>query len=90
MAKSKSKSISFEDAKRKYVNRFTMEHVPVWASFVTNADNKFHAPQYRTDLEWYENTEFPPHKDFPRNQSCRSNNQSWPLGKWLDKPYNSR
>ena len=75
--------ITFEQAKAAYVHRFTMEHVPGWASLPTS-NGKFYAPQYRTDREWYDNTKFPSH-NFAGY--CDSRNQSWPLGRWLDKPF---
>ena len=76
--------LSFEEAKRMYVHRYTMEHIPSWAK--NPVDNrKYYAPQYRTDKEWYDNTVFPPHNGF--KDHCTSTNQSWPLGQWLENPY---
>ncbi|KKS05286.1 MAG: hypothetical protein UU59_C0051G0006 [candidate division WWE3 bacterium GW2011_GWE1_41_27] len=77
--------MNFEKAKRNYVNRFTMDHVPTWA--LTPANNgKYYAPQYISDKEWYDNTFFPPHK-LCYKSDCYSTNQTWPIGQWLDKPY---
>ena len=74
---------SLDEAKNKYPHRYTMEHVPEWAR--KPADNgKYYAPQYRSDKEWYDNTEFPTN---PREKHCQSNNPSWPKGQWLDKPF---
>jgi len=75
---------TFAEAKRKYVNRFTMDHIPDWSRKPAN-NGKFYAPQYRTDLEWYANTTFPPHS-FDKKHA-HSSNQSWPVGQWLDAPY---
>jgi len=77
--------LSFEQAKAAYVHRFTTEHVPAWAR-VPPPDKSlgFYAPQYRTDREWYDNTEFPTRNT---RRFCSSSNQSWPLGRWLDKPF---
>lgn len=79
--------ITFEQAKRQYVHRFTMEHVPGWARIPHNG--KYYAPQYATDLEWYKNTTFPGDKDhIGGNDHCCSSNETWPLGKgFLDKPF---
>ena len=86
------RKISFEDAKRQYVHRFTMEHVPSQATSKTPAGD-YYAPQYRTDREWYENTCFPG-EDFgdgfkvPANsKQCWSINQTFPLGQFLSEPY---
>lgn len=76
---------TFEDARARYVHRFTMEHMPAWAR--KPADNgKFYAPQYRTDREWYDNFIFVG-QDGTRAGEQRSTNESWPLGQWLDAPY---
>jgi hypothetical protein len=69
--------ISFESACNRYVHRFTMEHVPAWAKEVRE-DGTYYAPHYRSDREWYDNTEFPPVFD-----GCYSTGQTWPLGKEL-------
>jgi hypothetical protein len=78
--------LSFLDAKIMYPHRYTMEHVPNWA--FRPIKGKYHAPQYRTDREWYENTIFPgedQHHGF--GSDCYSAGGSWPLGLWLDRPY---
>jgi hypothetical protein len=81
-----ARPLSFEEATKKYTERFTMDHVPVWANkSVARAGGKYPGPHYTTDLEWYKNTEFPSRDG--RKLYCRSNKQSYPLGKWLDKPY---
>ena len=75
--------MTFEQAKIKYSYRYTMEHIPAWARIINQGNGKYYAPQYKTDKEWYDNT------DFPLNNKgyCISKNPSWPLGEWLDKPY---
>lgn len=79
-------TISFELAKEEYVNRFTMEHVPEWA--LRQAPNgRYYAPQYATDSEWFANTSFPPNNPTGNNVGCLSINHSWPLGQWLDRPF---
>jgi hypothetical protein len=81
--------VTFADAVRRYVHRFTMEHTPAWAQ--QQAPNgSYYAPQFRTDREWYENTKFPPDNPFangPQDTSCYTSGQTWPLGQWLDVPY---
>jgi hypothetical protein len=78
--------ISFEQAKAQYTHRFTMEHVPVWA--ILRAPNgKYYAPQYRSDKEWYDNTLFAGESELATKEACYTANQSWPLGQWLDQPY---
>jgi len=83
--------LSFEEAKRRYVYRYTMEHVPSWAHTLNTGNGFYYAPQYRTDREWYDNTLFPgdpEHKEWGGDRNhCVSRNQSWPLGKWLTTPY---
>ena len=80
--------MTFEEAKRFYVNRYTMEHVPGWVDQPRSTPDgiKYYAPQYRTDREWYDNTLFPPNNPY-HSKDCHSSNQTWPLGKWLGKPF---
>lgn len=82
--------ITFEQACRRYHQRFTMEHVPTWADKpVVQADGsvKYPAPHYASDKEWYDNTEFMGEGTTAVTKYCRSMNRSYPLGKWLDEPY---
>lgn len=82
--------ITFEQACRRYHQRFTMEHVPSWTDKpVMQADGsvKYPAPHYASDKEWYDNTEFMGEGTTAVTKYCRSMNRSYPLGKWLDKPY---
>jgi len=82
-------AMTFEQAKAAYVHRFTMEHVPQWAS-KSMSDGKYPAPQFRTDREWFESTMFPPNNPYAmssRDTSCHSTNQTWPLGVRLAAPY---
>lgn len=79
-----------EEAKRRFVHRFTREHVPAWAA--TPAPNgKFCAPQYASDEEWLANTRFALARggaEFDRRCShCESGGQTWPDGRWLDEPF---
>lgn len=84
---SAKRSISLEAAKSKYVNRFTCEHVPSWALYPAK-DGLFYAPQYSTDQEWYDRTTFPGEGSLPKNSLwCESNNQTFPLGKFLKQRY---
>jgi hypothetical protein len=79
--------LSFKEACAQYVHRYTMEHVPNWAS--TPAPNgKYYAPQYKTDREWYANSEFPP-DPVCYGTDCYSSGQTWPLGKWLEAAYHA-
>ncbi len=81
------RSLSFDEAKQRFPNRFTMEHVPQWAN-KPRADGSFYAPQYSTDAEWYENTLFPGEGGIhPRAIHCRSSNRSWPMGEKLSLPF---
>lgn len=79
------RAITFERAKAQYPHRFTMDHVPKWAGDVCKRSGKYPGPHYGSDLEWYNNTEFPDRGG--RKLYCRSLNQSYPAGKWLDTPY---
>jgi hypothetical protein len=85
----KTKRPTIEQAKREYVHRFTMEHVPAWAA-KPMPNGTHYAPQYASDAEWYANTLFPgeegnPHS--PRLGACYSTNPTWPLGHFLTEPY---
>lgn len=86
------RTITLQAAKRQYPHRFTMEHVPDWANKRPCDDGgtvtRYYAPQYCTDLEWYENTVFPGEGGIPKREKyCESRGETWPLGKWLAAPY---
>ena len=86
--KNSAPKMSFDDAKKKFGNRYTLEHVPAWAKneFTSSSgEKKFYAPQYKSDQEWYDNTTFPPHNNFSKKDCC-SVKASWPKGKWLKAP----
>jgi hypothetical protein len=81
---------TFEQAKARYVHRFTMEHVPAWARMPSDFKNcvRFPAPQFINDREWYDNTKFKGDEGWiGRGSDCYTTGQTWPLGKWLDKPF---
>jgi len=85
--------ITFEQACRRYHQRFTMEHVPSWADKpIVQADGsvKYPAPHYRSDKEWYDNTEFMGEGTTAVVKYCRSTNRTYPIGRWLDEPYRKR
>lgn len=70
-------------------NRFTCETVPDWARRQVS-EGKYPAPQYRTDFEWLANTSFTVNNKGSLSKSmlvCESKDPSWPLGVWLDNPY---
>lgn len=75
------KKPTFEQAKRQFVNRYTLEHVPKWTGVPCEGNGLFYAPQYHTDKEWYSNLTFDEYGE------ASSNNQSWPLGNWLTVPF---
>lgn len=80
--------ITFEEARREYAHRFTMEHVPAWARDV-RSDGTYYAPQYRSDREWFANTLFGKEaREYGATRgACISLNSTWPLGKALKSPY---
>lgn len=79
--------ISLADAKRQFVHRFTVEHVPPWARQPFD-DGTYPAPQYASDQEWYDNTPFPGEGFITKwSRYCQSDNQTWPLGQRLTEPY---
>jgi hypothetical protein len=80
----RNRTISFDQAKRDYPQRFTCEHVPQWAKKPCEGNGKFYAPQYKTDAEWYENTFFNGENELANNNYCHSFGATWPLGQWLD------
>lgn len=77
-----ARSLTFEEATARYVNRYTMEFVPAWSQRPLEP-GKFYAPSYRTDREWYDNTVFPGESMFCKSGNCHSSGQTWPLGMWL-------
>lgn len=81
----KTPKLSFEKACAQYVHRFTMEHVPQWAT-KQREDGTYYAPQFRSDREWYENTLFPPN-EMCYGTDCYTTGQTWPLGQSLPEPY---
>jgi hypothetical protein len=79
--------VTFERARACYVHRFTIEHVPEWATkpFSTG---RYPGPQYRSDAEWFALTLFPPNNPLGRKVTdCYSSGQTWPLGTSLEKPF---
>lgn len=83
------RKISFTEACKRFTNRYTCQHVPLWTK-VAAPNGKFYAPQFSSDVEWYENTKFygePGH--IGTKNECYTSNQTWPHGQWLDKPFNS-
>lgn len=84
-----NRSLTFEQAKQQFTNRFTMEHVPSWAKQVRE-DGTFYAPQYATDLEWYNKTSFEGECELSSRSTCYSHSPSWPLGMALKAPYMKR
>jgi hypothetical protein len=87
------RSITFEEAVEKYPGRFTMEHVPNWAILKTPVGD-YPGPHYSSDLEWYENTLFPGEGtdsiQLATDDKSFSYNKSYPLGQFLEKPYERR
>jgi hypothetical protein len=87
-----ARPVSFAEAKRDYPARYTLEHVPSWARKrpcdAGGTETRYYAPQFNTDLEWYENTLFPGEGHVSkRSKHCFTSGQTWPLGQWLDTPY---
>jgi hypothetical protein len=85
-----AKRPTFEQAKARYVHRYTMEHVPAWAQSFSTFDGvrKYYAPQFRTDREWYDATKFKGEEGWLGvGSDCYTTGQTWPLGQWLDAPY---
>jgi hypothetical protein len=82
---------TFEEACKIGIGRFTLEYIPAW--YATSARRrgeveKYFAPQFKSDREWYDNTVFrgePGHYGGDRNY--HSINFTFPLGTYLDKPY---
>jgi hypothetical protein len=82
-----ARRLSFKTACSQYVHRFTMEHVPDWATHPCG-NGRYYAPQYTSDREWYANTKFPGEPEhFGDTDSCYSTGLTWPLGQWLDRPF---
>jgi hypothetical protein len=80
---------TFTQACAKYPHRFTMTHVPAWASRQLS-DGSYCAPQYASCQEWYESTIFPGQREYPfgdRDMDAFSSGQTWPLGVNLPAPY---
>ena len=86
MKTNQSRPISFEQAKAQFVHRFTMEHVPIWAKD-QRGDGTFYAPQYSSDLEWYQSTKFKGESELADKSHCYASGQTWPIGKALPQPY---
>ncbi len=88
---------TFEQACAAYVHRYTMDHVPQWARRRPiddgGTETRYYAPQYASDREWYDNTLFNGDVGYPygkRSTDCFSTGATWPLGKWLKRPYSGR
>ena len=73
---------TFEEAKRAYVHRYSMDHKPQWA-MKPAPNGKHYAPQYSSDEEWYANTLFHGETELADKHYCYSANPTWPKGHWL-------
>lgn len=85
-----TRPIPFEEACRRYTQRFTMEHIPTWADKpikLMDGTQVYPAPHYATDKEWYENTEFLGEGTMAVRKYCRNLNQSYPCGRYLEIPF---
>lgn len=82
-----TRKVSFEQAKAKFVNRYTMENVPNFAKVVNPGNGKYYAPQYSSDAEWYQRTFFKGESELATDRHCYSTCPSWPIGQWLDVPF---
>ena len=82
------RNISFEEAKRTFSHRFTMEHVPEWSQH-QRSDGTFYAPHFATDREWYDNYRFPGDEGLSRNADSSEcvGVLTWPLGQSLSEPF---
>lgn len=80
------RTLTFEQAKAQFPNRYTMENVPAHAK-VPATNGKYYAPQYSSDAEWYQRTFFKGESELATARHCYSTCPSWPLGQWLDEPY---
>ena len=70
------------ECKRRYVHRFTREHVPTWARQLEQQGRPCPV-QFASDAEWLANTSFPVTargKLANRPGACRSN-PTWPDGR---------
>jgi hypothetical protein len=85
------RAITFEEAKRLFVHRYTMEHVPAWAREPhqhSELGEVYYAPQYASDREWYERTEFFGEGEVASRSHCYSAEPTWPKGRgFLTQPF---
>lgn len=86
----KPRLLTFEQAKARYVYRYTCDHKPAWAD--NPIRDMYPAPQYRSDREWYENTAFPGEEGnlAADTDGAYSTQQTWPLGRFLIEPFDVR
>jgi hypothetical protein len=78
----KNNQLTFEEAKRQYIHRFTMEHVPQWAREPA-PNGLYYKPQHASDQEWYDSIWY---DEFSYSQINTS--PTWPLGKgFSETPY---
>ena len=81
--------IPLAQAKAEYLHRYTMGHKPGWAIPMFEGNGKFYAPHFRSDQEWYGHSTFPGEEAHKGRawDDCHTTGQTWPLGNWLDTPY---
>ena len=83
-----TRPLTLAQACAQYPNRYTAEHVPAWASKACEGNGLFYAPQFASDVEWYNNTKF--HGEVGhvgKKSDCYTSGQTWPFGNWLSAPY---
>lgn len=82
------RKLSLADACARYTNRYTAEHVPVWTRKPCEGNGLFYAPQFASDVEWYNNTRFYGEVGhIGKRNDCYTSGQTWPFGNWLGEPY---
>lgn len=81
------RKVSFEQAKRDFPDRYTVDNVPQWARKPA-PNGRYFAPHYASDREWYESQIFPGEPGLHGNaRQCKQvRRETLPMGKWLDAP----
>lgn len=85
-----ARPITFDEACRAFIHRFTMDHVPAWSVRLKSPSGQYYAPHYSSDREWYDNTVFDGESGMASRNFCYSTGQTFPLGRFLDTPYTGK
>lgn len=78
--------LSIDEARRRFVKRFTLNHIPHWAKHKL-PNGKYPGPRYESDQHWYATSEFIGFGATGVRKYIREGKPTYPVGRFLDAPF---